>query len=156
MDGTNHSRGSTIQSLSPDKREDLEHELRPEALASIAREENNEASTNTSLCVIEIDNVGIGRSMAPRARKEYTIQRMADDVAAVVKHVWEDAEHHVIGHSMGGMIAMEYAARTKAVASLTLLSTTPRRRCCADVVPQARAIPTGFQILCAGSREARV
>ena len=40
MDGTNHSRGSTIQSLSPDKREGLEHELRPEALASIAREEN--------------------------------------------------------------------------------------------------------------------
>ena len=33
MDGTNHSRGSTIQSLSPDKREDLE-QLRPEALAS--------------------------------------------------------------------------------------------------------------------------
>ena len=48
MDGTNHSRGSTIQSLSPDKREDLEHELRPEALASIAREENAEASTNTT------------------------------------------------------------------------------------------------------------
>ena len=87
--------------------------------------------------------------MAPRARKEYTIQRMADDVAAVVKHVWEEgAEHHVIGHSMGlcenqperrpifdfhtgmgGMIDIEYAARTKAVASLTLLSTTPRRRC---------------------------
>ena len=48
MDGTNHSRGSTIQSLSPDKREGLEHELRPEALASIAREENAEASTNTT------------------------------------------------------------------------------------------------------------
>ena len=48
MDGTNHSRGSTIQSLSPDKREGLEHELRPEALASIAREENTEASTNTT------------------------------------------------------------------------------------------------------------
>ena len=48
MDGTNHSRGSTIQSLSPDKRENLEHELRPEALASIAREENAEASTNTT------------------------------------------------------------------------------------------------------------
>ena len=42
------------------------------------------------LCVIELDNIGIGRSMAPRARKEYTIQRMTDDVAAVVKHVWED------------------------------------------------------------------
>ena len=51
---------------------------------------------------------------------------------------------------------MEYAARTKAVASLTLLSTTPRRRCCADAVPQMRAIPTGVQILCASSREARV
>ena len=51
---------------------------------------------------------------------------------------------------------MEYAARTKAVASLTLLSTTPRRRCCADAVPQMRAIPTGVAILCAGSREARV
>ena len=48
MDGTNHSRGSTLQSLSPDTREDLEHELRPEALASIAREENAEASTNTT------------------------------------------------------------------------------------------------------------
>ena len=48
MDGTNHSRGSTIQSLSPDKREGLEHELRPEALASIAREENAGASTNTT------------------------------------------------------------------------------------------------------------
>ena len=54
MDGTNHSRGSTIQSLSPDKREDLEHELRPEALASIAREETfaepqaHEISTNTT------------------------------------------------------------------------------------------------------------
>ena len=45
--------------------------------------------------------------MAPRARKEYTIQRMADDVAAVVKHVWrapsttssamlEDAAHMTI------------------------------------------------------------
>ena len=31
MDGTNHSRGSTIQSLSPDKREGLEHELQPDA-----------------------------------------------------------------------------------------------------------------------------
>jgi len=48
MDGTNHSRGSTIQSLTPDKRENLEHELRPEALASIAREENAGASTNTT------------------------------------------------------------------------------------------------------------
>ena len=48
MDGTNHSRGSTVQSLSPDKREGLEHELRPEALASIAREENAGASTNTT------------------------------------------------------------------------------------------------------------
>ena len=51
MDGTNHSRGSTLQSLSPEKREGLEHELRPEALASIAREENPEAheiSTNIS------------------------------------------------------------------------------------------------------------
>ena len=47
MDGTNHS-SQTLQSLSPDKREDLEHELRPEALASIAREETAEASTNTT------------------------------------------------------------------------------------------------------------
>ena len=47
MDNTNIT-NSTLQSLSPDKREDLEHELRPEALASIAREENAEASTNTT------------------------------------------------------------------------------------------------------------
>ena len=47
MDNSNIT-NSTLQSLSPDKREDLEHELRPEALASIAREENAEASTNTT------------------------------------------------------------------------------------------------------------
>lgn len=58
------------------------------------------------LCVVELDNIGIGRSMCPRARKEYTIERMAADVAAVVAHVWEEgAAHHVIGHSMGGMVA---------------------------------------------------
>ena len=47
MDDSNIT-NSTLQSLSPDKREDLEHELRPEALASIAREESAEASTNTT------------------------------------------------------------------------------------------------------------
>jgi hypothetical protein len=62
MDGTNHSRGSTIQSLSPDKREDLEHELRPEALASIAREETAEVSTNT--CCFR----GAAAAVAPESR----------------------------------------------------------------------------------------
>jgi len=75
MDGTNHSRGSTIQSLSPDKRENLEHELRPEALASIAREENpdaHEISTNTTHAAVSPKTTRASETETTRAPTETT------------------------------------------------------------------------------------
>ena len=78
MDGTNHSRGSTIQSLSPDKREDLEHELRPEALASIAREETfaepqaHEISTNTTHAAVSPKTTRASETETTRAPTETT------------------------------------------------------------------------------------
>ena len=78
MDGTNHSRGSTIQSLSPDKRENLEHELRPEALASIAREETfaepqaHEISTNTTHAAVSPKTTRASETEMTRAPTETT------------------------------------------------------------------------------------
>ena len=62
------------------------------------------ASSPGSRCIVTIDNVGIGRSPAPPARKEYSIARMARDVAAVVEAVgWDERPIHLLGHSMGGV-----------------------------------------------------
>lgn len=70
---------------------------------------------------IAIDNRGIGGSML--GPQPVTIEAMARDVAAVM-----DAERcdrgHVVGHSMGGLIALQVAlAAPKRVASLSLLCT---------------------------------
>lgn len=53
------------------------------------------------------DNRGIGDSDKPRAR--YSTSEMAKDVIEVVDHLgWTDKRQlHVIGISMGGMIAQE-------------------------------------------------
>lgn len=53
------------------------------------------------------DNRGIGDSDKPRAR--YSTSEMAKDVLEVVDHLgWTDKRQlHVIGISMGGMIAQE-------------------------------------------------
>jgi pimeloyl-ACP methyl ester carboxylesterase len=74
--------------------------------------------------VLCFDNRGLGRSDKPLAR--YTTSQMALDVADLVDHVgWTgDRAVHVVGISMGGMIAQELAAHVPArVASLTLVST---------------------------------
>lgn len=58
------------------------------------------------------DNRGIGDSDKPRAR--YSTSEMAKDVIEVVDHLgWtDDRQLHVIGISMGGMIAQEMVSRS--------------------------------------------
>jgi len=76
--------------------------------------------------VITFDNRGIGASSITEGR--ISIESMADDALAIL-----DAEGitraHVVGHSMGGLIAMQLALTSpRRVRSLALLSTFPDGR----------------------------
>ncbi len=72
--------------------------------------------------VILFDNRGVGRSDVPRG--PYWIPRMAEDARAVLDASGAHSAH-LIGASMGGMIAQEFALRWPArVRSLVLACTT--------------------------------
>ncbi|KAM3515393.1 hypothetical protein MY11210_000955 [Beauveria gryllotalpidicola] len=72
-----------------------------------------------------LDNRGVGTSDKPLAR--YTTTEMAADVVEVLDHLGWTAPRslHVVGLSLGGMIAQELAcAHPRRLASLSLLCTT--------------------------------
>ncbi len=68
---------------------------------------------------LSFDNRGIGASQP--AGKPLSTQQMATDVLALMDRLgWESA--HLVGHSFGGLVALEVAAQNKArVRSLSLL-----------------------------------
>ncbi|MFC7212864.1 alpha/beta fold hydrolase [Saliphagus sp. GCM10025334] len=68
------------------------------------------------------DNRGTGDSDAPEG--PYTIEEMAGDLEAVLADAGVDRAH-LIGASMGGMIAQRYALEYDRAATLSLLCTTP-------------------------------
>ena len=82
---------------------------------------------------LTFDNRGIGRSVS--CNGSVTIEAMAADARALMDAVgWESA--HVVGHSMGGVIAQQLALDVpKRVRSLSLLCTFARGKDAARVTP---------------------
>jgi len=78
------------------------------------------------------DNRGYGRS---GATKDITVRSMTDDVIALLDHLdWESA--HIVGHSLGGVIAQQLALDApERVRSLALLCTFVRGKDGAKVTP---------------------
>lgn len=72
--------------------------------------------------VVLWDNRGTGDSDVPEG--PYTIEQMAGDLEAVLADIDVDSAH-VVGASMGGMVAQRYALTYDRADSLTLLCTSP-------------------------------
>lgn len=73
--------------------------------------------------VITFDNRGAGRTSAPD--KPYSIAGMADDLAGLMDRLGI-AKAHILGWSMGGYIAQEFAIKYPArIEKLILLATAP-------------------------------
>lgn len=95
--------------------------------------------------LLTYDNRGLGQSrLEPRAA--LSIEQMADDARALLDAVgWESA--HVVGHSMGGVIAQELALKhRRRVLSLALLCTVARGRDAVRMTPRMMwtALRTNF------------
>ena len=74
--------------------------------------------------ILVYDTRGHGKSMAPAGA--YTLEQLADDLYALLKHLAIDSTHFV-GLSMGGMIGQTFALKYPGVLrSLTLADTTSR------------------------------
>lgn len=87
--------------------------------------------------VLSFDNRGIGRSEGQRrfSPGEITTEAMTGDVLALMDHLgWPSA--HVVGHSMGGVVAQELAlSAPERVRSLSLLCTFHRGSDATRVTP---------------------
>jgi pimeloyl-ACP methyl ester carboxylesterase len=73
------------------------------------------------VCIM--DNRGSGRTVTPGGR--ITTSQMAHDVVTLLHHLgWNNQKVHLVGNSLGGMVAQEVALRVPdQLATLTLIST---------------------------------
>jgi len=69
------------------------------------------AFTLSGYTVLTYDNCGIGLSSRPGSNEVYSAETMADDLRSLVKALNVPTPHHVLGVSMGGMIAQMYALK---------------------------------------------
>lgn len=74
--------------------------------------------------VVSYDNRGTGLSVVPQIPEEYTVKVMADDLFDVITTLGIKS-HHLLGYSMGGCMALQYAHdHQEFVKSLFLMSST--------------------------------
>ena len=100
---------------------------------------------------IVFDNRGVGRSSKPRG--PYTIHQMADDAAALLG-VLRIPRAHVVGVSMGGMIAQELALRhPERVRALVLACTFPEPDAEAERQRQFSLARFGGRVTASGETE---
>jgi 3-oxoadipate enol-lactonase len=87
--------------------------------------------------VVSFDNRGTGRSAQPAG--PYSIAMLADDAASMLEACGVETAH-VLGHSMGGYIALTLARRhPQRVRSLVLVSTAGGGRGCLPLPEDTRA-----------------
>jgi pimeloyl-ACP methyl ester carboxylesterase len=85
---------------------------------------------------LSFDNRGMGRSR-PAGNAAISVEQMADDARAIVDQLkWETM--HVVGHSLGGLVALQFAlAHRPRIKSLTLMCTFGRGK---DAAPLGLAM----------------
>ncbi|CAI5495235.1 unnamed protein product [Closterium sp. Naga37s-1] len=119
-----------------------------------AEEEEEEDLILTGREVCVFDNRGIGKSTCPTDKKACTTTIMAMDALHLADHLgW--TKFHVVGHSMGGMIATKVAAiAPHRVISLALISTS---RGGFDILPRLdkRFFSVGTKLVTARTPESR-
>ena len=86
--------------------------------------------------VVVWDNRGTGDSDEPEG--PYTVEQMASDLEAVLDAAGVERAH-VVGASMGGMIAQQYALDYDRAESLALLCTTPGGEEAVETPPETQA-----------------
>ena len=75
--------------------------------------------------VIAIDHRGHGRSTNSRSEETYTVDHILDDVIDWLSHTIDSEPVDMLGHSMGGRVALRFAlARREQLNSLILMDTT--------------------------------
>ena len=100
---------------------------------------------------IVFDNRGVGRSSKPRG--PYTIHEMADDAAGLLDVIGVERAH-LVGVSMGGMIAQELALRhPKRVRGLVLACTFPEPDAEAERQRQFSLARFGGRVTASGEAE---
>eukprot|EP00897_Mesotaenium_endlicherianum_P001027 jgi/Mesen1/10925/ME000095S10262 len=93
-------------------------------IASAPHTPTDEASSTTGRVCCAYDNRGVGKSTIPIHKSDYSTLIMAHDALSLIDHLgWDSC--HIVGHSMGGMIACKLASMApQRVASLAIISST--------------------------------
>ncbi|KAH0859299.1 hypothetical protein HID58_087560 [Brassica napus] len=97
---------------------------------------DDDSGSGQGMEVCAFDNRGMGRSSVPTHKSDYTTTIMAKDSISLLDHLgWEKA--HVIGHSMGAMVACKLAAMldrlTLSIAIRFWMAKTPQQRAKVDL-----------------------